>query len=81
MLGGASIATAAAGKFVGTLLPAPEWALTLGNFGISLALLFGVVQEREALRENLACPKKEAIIGAPGQKSRRAGERLYPFDI
>ena len=37
-----SIATAAAGKFVVTLLPAPEWVLTLGNFGISLALLFGV---------------------------------------
>ena len=35
-----SVITAAAGKFVSVLLPAPEWILTIGNFSASLLVLF-----------------------------------------
>jgi membrane protein len=37
-----SVVISAAGKFVASLLPAPEWALALANFGVSLALLFAI---------------------------------------
>jgi len=59
-----SMVTAAAGEFVATLLPAPEWVLTIANFGASLLLLFGLFFLIHRYVPDAAVTKNQAIIAA-----------------